>query len=167
MEAATKEILRQLGLLGVRDWLVIISTNVPLRKDGVPYSNQRQPIDGGAAIYFKIKDRPRVLAVDKWNRVEDNLWAIAKDIEAQRGRIRWGVGTLEQAFAGYTALPAPGTTGSAWWDALGVKHDCTFEQAKTAFREKAFKAHPDQGGSHDRMAWLAGAWDQARKHFGQ
>lgn len=165
MEAATKEILHQLKLLGVGDWLVIISTNIPLRKDGVPYSNQRQPIDGGAAVYFKIKNRPQVLAVDKWNKVEDNLWAIAKDIEAQRGRIRWGVGTIEQAFAGYTALPAPGSTADDWRTVLGVTVADTFEEVSAAYKAKALSAHPDRGGSHERMAWINQAWQQAKQYF--
>lgn len=158
------EILRQLGLLGVPDQNVVISTNIELRLDGLPRSNGPQVRDPGVAVYFKLKGRDCVLACDKWAHVEDNLWAIAKDIEAQRGRIRWGVGSVEQAFAGYTALPAPGESGApAWYNVLGVPVTATIEQARSAYIAMAQAAHPDKGGSNEAMHVLNSAWDQARK----
>jgi len=36
--------------------------------------------------------------------VSDNIAAIAAHIEALRAQERYGVGTIEQAFAGYSAL---------------------------------------------------------------
>lgn len=167
MAGATDEIIREVRALGGSR--LIISTNIELRNDGLPYSNRRSPDDPGAAIYFLLKGKPKVLAVDKWNRVEDNLWAIAKHIEALRGQDRWGVGTIEQAFAGYTALPAPGeSTAATWYQILGVQEACTFEYAQERYREEARACHPDaRGGSHDAMVRLNAAWDQARKHFGR
>jgi hypothetical protein len=169
VDGGTSEILRQLKLLGVGDYNVVISTNVPLRNDGLPRSNAPAPSDPGVAIYFKLKNRPCVLACDKWAKVEDNLWAIAKDIEAQRGRVRWGVGSVEQAFAGYTALPPPGETVSAtWYNVLGVSSDANYETALEAYRSEAMKCHPDRpGGSHESMTRLNASWDQARLHFGK
>jgi hypothetical protein len=168
IDKCTREILRNLKLLGCGDWNVVISTNVPLRNDGYPRSNGTRPLDPGVAVYFKLKNRPCVLACDKWNCVEDNLWSIAKDIEAQRGRIRWGVGSVEQAFAGYTALPAPGESGAAaWYNVLGVSADATYESALEAYRAEAMKCHPDRGGSHEAMSRLNNSWDQARRHFGR
>lgn len=161
-------VLLELKRLGVGDWNVVISTNVRLRPDGLPYSNQAQPTDPGAAVYFKITGKDRVLACDKWDRVEDNLMAIAKDIEAQRGRIRWGVGSVDQAFAGYTALPPVGASnGGAWWDVLGTAHDATFEAVQDAYREKAKVYHPDNKltGDNEKMAAINYSWDQARKAF--
>lgn len=169
MEGACTEIYRQLKLLGVGDYNVVISTNVPLRRDGLPYSGQKQPLDPGAAVYFRLGSRPCVLACDKWAKVEDNLWAIAKDIEAQRGRIRWGVGSVEQAFAGYTALPAPGQSAAAtWYQVLGVAHDAPFEVAKEKYLQEAKLCHPDlNGGSSEAMQRLNAAWDMARKAYGK
>lgn len=164
VDRTTSEILHQLKLLGVGNYNVVISTNIELRRDGLPRSNGPAPADPGVAVYFKLKNRPCVLACDKWAHVEDNLWAIAKDIEAQRGRIRWGVGSVEQAFAGYTALPAPGESGApAWYNVLGVSASATFEQARSAYITKAQAAHPDKGGSNEAMHVLNSAWDQARK----
>jgi hypothetical protein len=169
MERAAKEVYLQLGRLGVGDYNVVISTNVELRRDGIPYSNTKPSPDPGAAVYFKLNGKPQVLACDKWKTVEENLWAIAKDIEAQRGRIRWGVGTVEQAFAGYTALPAPGGSGAAtWYQVLGVAHDAPFEVAKEKYLEEAKLCHPDRnGGSSEAMQRLNTAWDMAKKAYGK
>lgn len=166
MNDAVDELYRNLRLIGVGDYNVIVSTNVQLRLDGVPYSNRAAPSDPGAAIFFKLKGKPCVLACDKWNRVEDNLSAIARHIEALRGQERWGVGSVEQAFAGYTALPPAGhTVGRSWWDILGCAHDAPYEVARDAFREKARAAHPDSGGSNEAMALINGAWSEASTAF--
>lgn len=169
MERAAYEIYRQLRILGCGDYNVVISTNVELRRDGIPYSNAKRPVDPGAAVYFKIKEKPRVLACDRWATVEENLWAVAKHIEAIRAQDRYGVGSAEQAFAGYTALPAPGESSSAtWYNVLGVTADANYEEALVAYRDKAMACHPDRpGGSHDAMTRLNESWDQARKHFGK
>lgn len=166
MSDVVPELYGELKLIGVGDYNVVVSTNVELRLDGQPYSNRAAPSDPGAAVYFKLKGKPCVLACDKWNRVEDNLSAIARHIEALRGQERWGVGSVEQAFAGYTALPPAGSSpGTSWWNVLGCAHDAPLEMVKDAYRDKARAAHPDNGGSHDAMVALNAAWDQARKAF--
>jgi hypothetical protein len=163
MEAACYEIYRQLKLLGCGDWNVVISTNVQLRRDGIPYSNAKRPPDPGAAVYFQLKNKPLVLACDKWATVEENLWSIAMHIDAIRSQDRYGVGSVEQAFAGYTALPPGGSSaGASWWNVLGCAHDAPFDVVKEAYREAARKAHPDNGGAHDAMVAVNAAWDQAR-----
>ncbi len=168
MESACHEIYRQLKLIGVGDWNVVISTNVELRRDGHPFSNAKRPADPGAAVYFKLKGKPTVLACDKWNTVEQNLWSIAMHVDALRAQERWGVGSVEQAFAGYTALPPVGSSpGTSWWNVLGCAHDAPLETVKEAFRDAARKAHPDCGGSHDAIVAVNAAWDQARKAFAQ
>lgn len=160
------DLYRELKLIGVGDYNVVVSTNTELKNDGTPYSNRKAPADPGAAVFFKLKGKPCVLACDKWNRVEDNLSAIARHIEALRGQERWGVGSVEQAFAGYTALPPVGSSpGTSWWNALGCAHDAPFDVVKDAFRDKARAAHPDNGGSHDAMVAINAAWDQARAAF--
>jgi len=70
---------------------------------------------------------------------------------------RYGVGTLDQAFAGYAALPAKGST---WRTTLGFAPDerVSSDQIESAFRARARTAHPDiEGGSHDAMAALVTA----------
>ena len=135
----------ELDPLGARKG--VLSTNSRRRLDGQPYSNQSQPADPGAAVYFELKSKPVSLACDKWDRVEDNIWAIAKHIEALRGQERWGVGSIEQAFRGYMALPAIGESGASdWWKTLGVPINAPHEQVVQAYKILVKKHHPDVGG---------------------
>lgn len=136
---------------------VTLSTNQELRLDGRPKANRMDPYDPGAAVYFTLNGKEICLACDKWDRVADNVAALAAHIDAQRRIERYGIGSVDQAFAGYAALPAKGTT---WRTTLGFAHDAIVntEQINAAFRERARTAHPDaQGGSHDAMASLTEA----------
>ena len=138
---------------------VVISTNVPLRRDGLPLAGQKVPSDPGVAVYFKHNKKAMSFACDRWNRVEDNMRAIVKTIEALRGIARWGTGDmLEAAFTGFVALPAP----KHWAEILGVPRDARREDVKVAYRRLASQHHPDRpGGSHERMAELNAAQDAA------
>jgi hypothetical protein len=130
----------------------VLSTNVRRRLDGAPYSGQAQPDDTGAAVYFTLKGKPISLACDKWLRVEDNVWAIAKHIEALRAQDRWGVGSIEQAFRGYMALPAIGeSSASDWWKTLGVPVNSTADQVREAYRILVKKHHPDRTGGNAEL----------------
>jgi hypothetical protein len=159
MAEAVDMVLGEIGRLRAKE--TIISTSVTLRRDGLPVSNGIQPEDRGAAVYFKLTGKPRVLACDKWSRVEDNLVAIAKHIDAIRGQERWGVGNLEQAFRGYLALPASIVTEQPWWEVLQVSRDATADQIREAHARLALICHPDQaGGSNERMAAVNTARDR-------
>lgn len=134
---------------------IVLSSNLNLRIDGLPRSGQANPADPGIALYFKLRGKDTVLACDWWVKVQDNIFALAKHIEALRGMDRWGVGTLEQAFAGYQALPSP----EQWWTVLGVGMQATRAEIEAAYRAKAREAHPDTGGSDSAMARLNAARD--------
>lgn len=169
LEKAARETYVQLKRFGCEDFNVVISTDVPLRRDGLPYSNTMQPKDPGVAVYFQIKGKQQVLACDKWTNVEENLWSVAMHINAIRSQARWGVGSVEQAFAGYTALQAPGESGTAiWYSVLGCAHDAPFEVAKEAYLKEAKRCHPDlNGGNSNAMVRLNAAWDMARVSYGK
>jgi hypothetical protein len=152
------DIVRQLRILGATG--VVISTNLALRNDGWPRSNQAQPRDPGAAVYFRLKRAERVLACDRWAKVEDNLWAIAKHIDSIRGQGRWGVGTVDQAFTGYAALPAPASAES-WWVVLGIPSpNTTRDEVNAAWKRLMRSAHPDAGGSDELAAKINAAREQ-------
>lgn len=53
----------------------------------------------------------------------------------------------------------------SWAAALGVSRDCTYEEARSGFRGRAKRAHPDGGGSTEAMADLLEAWRQAKIYF--
>lgn len=154
---ATMRLEDELRRLGATD--EILSTNVPQRLDGRPRSDA-EPSDPGAAVYFRFKQQPQCLACDRWTRVADNIAALAAHIDAIRRIERYGVGTLEQAFAGYKSLPA---TAVDWWIILGLPQSATLDQVEDKFRTMARQAHPDMGGTHDTMATLTAAREAARK----
>lgn len=149
---------------------VVISTNVALKRDGMPYANQQQAIDDpGVAIYFNLFGTPTVLACDRWLTVGDNMYAIALHIDSLRGQDRWGVGSLAQAFAGYAALPPATPMGPPkreWFEVLGVHPHFSTDDVKSAYRKKATAAHPDCGGSHDAMSAVNVAYDEFKRERG-
>ncbi|MDQ0082870.1 hypothetical protein J2W35_003229 [Variovorax boronicumulans] len=146
---------------------LIISSNIPLRLDGLPRSGYAAPRDAGAAIYFKRDGQDMAFACDRWNRVEDNIYAIAKTIDALRSIARWGTGDmLKAAFTGFTALPAPIVAGMKrhWRDVLQFGNGApTRESITSRYRILASTAHPDKGGSTADMAELNQARDDALK----
>lgn len=138
---------------------VVVSTNVRVKLDGLPYSNAAEPSDSGVAVYFKLDDRPTVLACDKWNRVADNIAAIAAHLGALRGQERWGVGSIEQAFAGYAALNEK--TEPSCWEILEINSSATRPQILDAYRRKCRETHPDTGGSAEAFERVVRAKDIA------
>lgn len=163
---ARDELVRELELLGAKD--VVISSNVPVRRDGLPYSDTREPEDPGVAVYFARvvgTDRrrvPFVVACDAYNKVTSNLRAVGVTIEALRAIQRHGASEmLEQAFTGFAALPSA-STSKPWWEVLGVERDATSEEVMGAYRELARIHHPDAGGSHERMVEINAALSVAK-----
>lgn len=156
LESALHRLEHELNRLGAKE--TIVSTNRERRINGAISAAGSEPSDAGVAVYFKLKGRDTVLACDRWDRVADNVNAIAKHIEAIRGMDRWGVGTVEQVFTGYQALPAP----EQWWQVLGLTADADLEAIELAYRRIAPAAHPDRGGSDAAMARLNAARDAGR-----
>lgn len=157
---ARSRLADELGRLGAHG--CILSTNMPLRQDGQPRSDRSEPADPGAAVYFTLKRRPIALACDRWRTVAGNIAALAAHIGALRGMDRWGVGSVEQAFTGYAALPAPADPDD-WRTILGRPR--TLAEADEAYRREARIRHPDNGGSNAAMAALNLAIAAARKEF--
>jgi hypothetical protein len=147
---------------------IVISTNLNLRRDGLPLANQRAPDDPGVAVYFTYKKRQMAFACDRWLKIEHNMQAIAKTIEALRGISRWGTGDmLAAAFTGFAALPAPGGEPT-WREVLGVTADTRdLPIVRAAYRILASRHHPDKGGSHDAMTKLNAALAAAEKEIGR
>jgi len=154
---AAKELIWEIERMHGR--LPVVSTNLELRNDGLPYSKQRPIVDCGVAVYFMRRDKQMVFACDRWDRIEHNMRAITKTIDALRGIERWGsTDLMERAFTGFEALPAP----EQWWQVLGVIEGASLDDVDAAYRRKAREAHPDTGGSDAAMARLNAARDQAR-----
>ena len=164
--AVCSGVLRELKLLGAV--YPVISTNVPLRNDGLPRATSGQPVDRGVAVYFMMPKtkQPCVLACDRWDRVEDNLRAVELAVKAMRGLDRWGVSEiLDRAFSGFTALPPPSAVDAEphWSEILGVDRNASLKECENAYRSKLKVVHPDAGGSHDAMVRLNRAISEVRE----
>lgn len=130
----------QVRLFGGSD--LIISSNLELKLDGMPRSNQRQPGDRGVAIFFKRNKQDFALACDVYSTVEDNLWALCRTLDALRQIERDGSPALiNRAFKGFAALPDPDQ--KKWWEVLGVAENANNEQIRAAYFKLARQYHPD------------------------
>jgi hypothetical protein len=158
--AARNLLFAELGRMGASR--IILSTSIPLRNDGLPRANTRPDGgDTGVAVYFHRKGKPMVLACDKYDRSEDNIYAIAKTIDAMRGIERWGSSEmLERAFTGFKALNSE-NDGESWWSILGCTATSSADEINAAYKAKIRVAHPDAGGSHEAMTRINIARDQA------
>lgn len=141
---AMEEMLLEVERMGGRR--IVVSTNVELRQDGLPYANRRPPTDPGVAVYFNRDGRPMCIACDQYSTVHDNMRAIGKTIEALRGIERWGGKQLmDRAFTGFAALPAPMECAAPWYEVLGVTPEATEDGIRTARVSLARRYHPDSG----------------------
>lgn len=68
---ARDQLFEELRLL--RATVVIVSSNIPLRKDGLPYASYREPEDPGVAVYFQLRKTAHVLAA-----LTKRSWAIKR-----------------------------------------------------------------------------------------
>ncbi|WP_244622605.1 J domain-containing protein [Microvirga brassicacearum] len=152
----------ELDRLGARDY--ILSSNLALRLDGLPRSDQATPSDPGVALYFSLKNVPHCLPCDTFLRVADNIAAIAKHIEATRAIERYGVASIKEMFAGFAALPAPAGQ-RPWREVLGWRqsHVPDMQDIQTRYRKLTKECHPDNGGTHEKMSELNRARDEALK----
>lgn len=141
--------------------LTVVSSNIPLRRDGFPRSDRSQPNDVGVAVYFTLKGKPHCLPSDRWDRVADNIAAVAGHIAATRTIERYGVGDLERAFMGFQALPSPDTR-RPWHQVLNVEPDAEPATVHAKWRQRLRETHPDHGGSDAQAAEVNAAWDEYR-----
>ncbi|ROU09438.1 hypothetical protein [Lysobacter enzymogenes] len=116
-----------------------MSTNLTLRRDGLPRSDQREPADPGAAVYWTdCTGADRCMAVDRYTKTAGNLAALAATLEAMRAIERHGgAEILDRVFTGFTALPrrarprAPSRGGGA-----GRAAGCAWSDVEAAYRRR-------------------------------
>lgn len=163
MGRALDQLLNELRQLGARE--VVISSNVALRNDGLPYSVQKRMDDPGVAVYFTYKKLPMVMARDAYTSVAGNLRSLTLAISAMRQLERHGGSTMmEKAFTGFAAI-APPDWKKPWREVFGIKPDWTGD-ITSLYREKARNRHPDAGGSDALMAELNVAYEEAKRELG-
>lgn len=163
--AAVEDLEDELERMGAQH--IVLSTNVrPRNRNGdLPYKAVHVD-DPGAAVYFILDATPHAIGCDKWDKVEDNVRAIGKTIEAMRGIDRWGsTKAMKQAMSGFKALPP---SGEDWRSTFGLTHgEPTMEHVKARYRQLARGAHPDkQGGDPHHMIRLNAALEAAKAEIG-
>lgn len=157
---AVGRVRRQLASMGVVDDDLVISTNLALRLDGLPRSGQPEPKDAGAAVYWQTRDgATRCMAIDRYQRVADNLAAIAATLDAMRAIERHGgAEILDRAFTGFAALP---DQSEDWRAVLGVPAGAPRAAVDEAYRRLRAAAHPDRGGSPEAFQRVQRAYERA------
>lgn len=162
------DLLRELRLMDVKDF--VISSNLATRNDGLPYANQKAPSDTGVALYFTRKGQEICISCDQYEKIDVNLRAIGKTVEAIRGMERWGTEEMvDRAFTGFAALPSsiitppPDREKRPWWVVLGVDQTADAPTVKQAYRRAQSITHPDAGGSNEDFQEVQAAYDEWRQ----
>jgi hypothetical protein len=154
----------ELRLLGATD--IVVSTNVPVKADGLLHADNRRLEDPGIAVYFTYKKKKFVMARDGFISVAGNLRSLGLAIDGMRQLDRHGGRfMLEKAFEGFLAI-APPDWKKPWRQVFGVKPEWSGNIGEL-YREKARNRHPDAGGSDTLMAELNVAYKEARQELGQ
>lgn len=152
---AVKRLYTELAAFDVKDETVVISTNLRPRLGGEPV--QPKDLDPGVAVYWERKGARQCMAIDRYDRVADNLAAVAATLNAMRAIDRHGGATiLDRAFTGFTALPSPEQA----YQVLGVGANATKAEIDRAYKRLAAEHHPDRGGDLQQMARINVARDQ-------
>jgi hypothetical protein len=155
--------MRELRLLGADD--IVLSTDVPLRRDGLPYADGKWR-DPGAAIFFTLRGKPKAIAKDVYNTLDANVRAVGLVIEAMRTIERHGGAEfLDRAFQGFAALPSPELD---WRAVLGFRSDAapTRSEINCVWRNLIEQHHPDRGGDGRRASQINRARDLALQEIG-
>lgn len=158
LAAAMRGLETELGRINARS--VVISSNVTL--------GQERPSDPGVALYFRQGPADRCVPCDRWDRVQDNVHAIALTLEALRGIDRWGTpGMMAAAFRGFAALPSPADGPTDWRTLLGFEPGSTPtpEEIRAAYRKRIGTVHPDRGDVSDSAMALNVARDAALREL--
>lgn len=149
---------------------VTLSTNLQLRRDGLPYVGQKEPEDPGAVLYFRRKGIDIAIACDVWHKLDANVRAIGLTVEAIRGMERWGTEEMvDRAFTGFKALPENSAFVTPytrpWHEVLQVAPDADPSVIKAAYRNLAAKYHPDNRITGDtvKFAEVQKAYDEIKE----
>lgn len=141
---------------------LVISSNYSL--------SDRIPKDPGVAVYFRWDNIDVCIPVDTYARIEENLQAVARVIEAQRTILRHGgLNIVRASFRGFASLPPPkgpdGQLAPPWWSVLGFQATPSLPEAEARYREMVKTAHPDRGGDPAKFNAVTDAMRQAREEL--
>lgn len=161
---AVMRVRETLDRMGIRDDDLVINSDLKLRLDGFPMSAQAEPSDPGVAVYWRERGAPmRCMAIDQYDRVADNLAAIAATLEAMRAIERHGgAAILDRAFTGFAAIEAP---KDHWTDVLGVTRTTPFTAVRSIYMRLRSEQHPDRGGDPAKFQRIQAAYEAYLRDF--
>ncbi|MBI1202660.1 MAG: J domain-containing protein [Rhodopseudomonas sp.] len=138
---------------------IVISSNVSLA--------ETRPSDPGIAVYFRWEKIDCCISIDRYQKTEENLQAVARVIEAERTKLRHGgLNIVRTSFRGYAHLPPPkgadGQLAAPWWQVLGFTNLPSLTSAEVAYRDLVKKHHPDAGGDAAKFNQITDAIRAAR-----
>jgi DnaJ-domain-containing protein 1 len=119
---------------------------------------KRQASEPSVSVYWNVRGQKnqRCMAIDRYDRVQDNLAAIAATLNAMRAIERHGgAKILDRAFTGFAALPAPEQP----WQVLGLSCHASNDEVKDAYHRLVSEHHPDKGGDEQQMMRINAARD--------
>jgi hypothetical protein len=144
----------------------VISSNLKTRLDGLPRADQRAPEDPGVALYLHFDGNEICIPCDRYDKVAQNMAAIAASIESMRRLERHGSRQIMgAAFSGFKMI-ADKTSGFSWYDVLAVKPDASFGFIRERYRVLAQERHPDHTGETGPWFELQEAYKQAKDVHG-
>lgn len=159
------DLLYELSLM--RATSVVVSSNVTLRRDGMPRAGAAKRVDDpGVAVYWARDGNEYVVACDSYRAVRSNLRAIGLTIHHLR-RLEAAAPAFiaGRAYQGFSRLPV-NSHQKGWWQVLGVERGVDKDAIKEAYRAQAKVCHPDYGGTDQQMADLNRARSEGLKEVG-
>jgi hypothetical protein len=163
-----KDELRKFGAIGV-----VISTDVPLRRDGLPYADG-DPDDPGVVVYFTRGHHQYIFTCDLYQRVQWNMRSLGLAFAGMRAIERSGsTQILDRALSGFAQLPSgagQSPTQRPWREVMnleGFQGPAFVMRAglEAAYKQLSRTRHPDAGGSEAAMVELNLAREAALKEI--
>lgn len=166
---AIEGVLAELDKVGKRNRRIVLSTNIPLRRDGIPYARTGKIDDPGAAAYWtdKKSGKPMAIACDTYREVWENIRALEHTLKALRSIERHGASELlERAYRGFAALPDVRAGDPPWHEVLLVSPRAPTDVVAGAARRLKNTTHPDNGGDAEKFRQVVRAWETFKKERG-
>jgi hypothetical protein len=122
----------------------------------------------GACLTLRIDGMDYVLACDRWQLPEHNIYALHLALRQWRNMERWGLGGIPQLLNGFCARVR--TAGDSkrgavtlppWMEEMGLGPSATLDDAIAIYHRRAKQLTQDTDG----MARLNGLMEEARAHF--
>lgn len=158
----------ELSKLGARNIVIQAEFEArEIRNDGWPRSTAR-PKGPAVIVSFDSDKGPLSFPCDTFQRWEDNLYAIARSLEALRAVDRYGVTRRAEQYRGWAQLPAAAPDrafgskleASRWLAEIAGVVDgrpLSGDHLETTYRIAARRLHPDAGGSTEAFQRLQDA----------